>query len=194
MKSLFEFLGGKWLATLSLALACVSGSVMAGPVLPGEPMPACSVKLAADSQWAKEFAEGLRANDRLFQHVVAAYGRPHQCVARAQMQFEEQTFGDLRYEWRDGLVFEARQMPPESSLVSLRRAAGLADQEKMVDFMRQYVKSQGIPIPFDHPVTQAKAGGSTTVFESAEPGVNASLSLERDAKGKLVGIVLRLAL
>jgi hypothetical protein len=194
MKPQYQFSSGKVKATISLALACVSASVWAGPRLPGTPMPVCTVVSAADRPWAKEFAEGLSTHDRLFQHILTAYGRPHKCATRGQSRFEDQTFGDLRYEWRDGLVFEAQQMPPESSVVSLRHAKGLANQEKMVDFMRQYAKSQGIPISFDSPARRANGTGSITVFESVEPGVNASLSLEHDAGGKLVGIVLRLAL
>lgn len=179
-------------AMLTISIVC--GTAAANPTASAAPMPRCATESTDANGWASAFAARVQAYDGLFQYVVRTNGPPTRCSAHGLMYFDEKPFGTLRFAWRAGLTFDVTSMPPESSEITLRNPAGFPDQKKLIVYLRDYIKERGIPISFDRSETRPFPKGTATVFESIEPGANASVRLETDTKGRLVGIVLLLAL
>lgn len=181
-----------WAVALGFALsitACQTPAEQAGPA-------ACLANSPEAVDWTAQASSRAVTFDVLLADVVAREGRWKACRGELHSLGDQGTgFGRLTYSFASGLTLTIESLPPESSVVTLRREAGLLTEADWVGMLKRYAAARGVPIDWSRPIVVKRTEGAATLrYEAAETGWNASAVIERGATGQLTGLSLSVAL
>ena len=92
-------------------------------------------------------------------------------------EFDGAKFGTLLLGFAEGVTFEVRTMPPESSVSTLSASSGFGDESLVREALRRYSTEIGLAIDWTTPEVTMEGDEVVHAFWDPEPGLNASASL-----------------
>ena len=144
--------------------------------------------------WVQGLCARVVEAEGLYRIATEAGGPPASCSGSVTGEFEDRKFGDLRCEWSSGQRFTLSTFPPESSVVELQSAAGLARPDELRGALKEYVKAIGLEIDWSNAETRPAENGSVEEFSEETPGTNAFVRLRYDREHQLIGVSVSMAL
>jgi hypothetical protein len=143
--------------------------------------------------WVTDFRDRLLDYDELTRFAVGRYGAPVACEGTLTDEFDGAVFGTLLLTFSEGVTLEAQTLPPESSITTLRAAAGFGEGAEVREALRAHAAGIGLQIDWTTPEVTMEGDERVESYWDRDPGLNASASLV-SRNGELVAVRLSMAL
>ena len=137
--------------------------------------------------WAAGLAERSLTYGALGRFATTWQGAPVSCEGGVETEFDGRSFGYVRVEFGNGMVFAVQTFPPEASVTRLTLESGFEDPELLSAVVRDHTRGFGLRVDWSAPEVSEEGGRTVETYWDPEPGLNASASFVR-AAGRLVEV------
>jgi hypothetical protein len=143
--------------------------------------------------WVGEFRDRVLSFNSLAHFAIAEFGEPVDCEGAVTTEFDGVLYGTLVLTFPTGVTLQVETQPIETSVVTLRAAAGFRVGASIEAELRAYCAQIGVSIDWDRPEDSTDGDESIRTFRDPDPGLNASASLVT-SNGMLVAARFSMAL
>lgn len=154
----------------SIAVALYAGPVSAN-VSRAEPCDGPGI-----DPWVSEVRERLLTYNSMVNYAVGRFGPPLTCEGSVTSEFDGAQFGTLQFEFAQGVTFQLKTQPPETSVTTLRAPKGL-EEDTMRALLEGYSANVGVQIDWSASTVTTQGAERTESYWDPDEGLNASASL-----------------
>lgn len=127
--------------------------------------------------WVTDFRDRVMSYDALGLFALKRYGAPTACEGAVTDEFDGEKFGRLALTFGEGITLEVETLPPETSVTTLRAAAGFDDEASVRKALEDDATSLGLAIDWTAPEVSEEGDEVTRAFWDPDTGLNASAAL-----------------
>ena len=149
---------------------------------------------ALSDDWMIASAQRILSYNELFRFASERFGVPAVCSGKIDTSIDSQTFGTVRFTWRDGVHFSVMTLPPESMINYFSFKDASIDEGKLTEFLKSYTERLGYSIDWRRPVEGYQEPMQTRSYLSDRAGDNARLQFEYNSQKQLIGVKFSSAL